>query len=144
MQLKIILHKFAFLLTEVGVRDLTDIIITQLPGLHVSSEKKQKEILFMGVSNKYCSICYVASNRGVEAATHKCYKNWDHSSSGMEADIIVRGFNFSEEMHKLQYTSFVGDGDSSVYARIRERVSYGKNVKQAAYAVPDASAKPCT
>ncbi|GLV46107.1 hypothetical protein CBL_10767 [Carabus blaptoides fortunei] len=64
--------------------------------------KETKKILFMGVRKKYCSICYVASNLGVEAATPKCYKNWDHSSSGMDADIIVQGFNSSEEMHKLQ------------------------------------------
>lgn len=46
----------------------------------------------------------------------------------MEQDIIVEGFCQSVEMHGLKYKYFVGDGDSSVYARIMEKVPYGRTV----------------
>lgn len=46
----------------------------------------------------------------------------------MEADIVVEGFKKSEEMHGLQYLSFIGDGDSSVYANLRKNVSYGQKI----------------
>lgn len=48
----------------------------------------------------------------------------------MEADIIVEGFQKSMEMHGLKYTKLIADGDSSVFARIRERVDYGKDVEK--------------
>lgn len=48
----------------------------------------------------------------------------------MEAEILVEGFQKSEEMHGVQYLSFVGDGDSSVFAQLKEKVSYGQNIKK--------------
>ncbi len=41
--------------------------------------------------------------------------NWVGSSSSMETDIIVQGFNETESKYGLRYTKFVWDGDSSVY-----------------------------
>lgn len=46
----------------------------------------------------------------------------------MEQDIIVEGFRQSLEQHGLMYKYYIGDGDSSVYARIVEKVSYGRDV----------------
>ena len=46
----------------------------------------------------------------------------------MEADIIVDGFNKSEVMHNLKFLSFIGDGDSSVHAKIISNVKYGKDI----------------
>lgn len=46
----------------------------------------------------------------------------------MEQDIIVEGFRQSLEQHGLIYKYYIGDGDSSVYARIVEKVSYGRDV----------------
>lgn len=48
----------------------------------------------------------------------------------MESDIIVEGFQQSENMHNLRYLSFVGDGDSSVFANLKEKVSYGNQIKK--------------
>ena len=45
---------------------------------------------------------------------HDCYKDWDQSSSQMETDILLEGFQQAEATHGLRYTLFVGDGDSSV------------------------------
>ena len=34
-----------------------------------------KKLLFVGVRNKYCCICSVASRKGVEPRQHECFKN---------------------------------------------------------------------
>ena len=74
-----------------------------------------KKLLYMGVRNKYCSVCAQAESLGKEAPEHDCYKNWTGSSSSMESDIIVQGFQEAESKDGLRYINFVGDGDSSVY-----------------------------
>ena len=49
----------------------------------------------------------------------------------MEADIIVEGFKLSEQMHRLRYIWFIGDGDSSVYHAVVIGVpSYGRFVQK--------------
>lgn len=52
------------------------------------------------------------------------------SSSAMEADIIVEGFNPSESMHGLKFMRFIGDGYSSVFAKIKREVTYGQSVEK--------------
>lgn len=46
----------------------------------------------------------------------------------MEADIVVEGFCKSEAMYGLRYKIFIADGDSSVHAKIRQKVPYGQEV----------------
>ena len=87
-----------------------------------------KKLLFIGVRNKYCSICAIATRKGVQVPNHKCFKNWSSSSCSLESDIIVEGFNQSETMHGLRYIWMVGDGDSSVYLSVTLNVSYGLGV----------------
>lgn len=81
----------------------------------------------MGVRNKYCSSCSseVKNNKKIK---HLCFRNYKGSSTGMEQDIIVEGFRQSLEQHGLMYKYYIGDGDSSVYSRIIEKVSYGRDV----------------
>ena len=62
-----------------------------------------KSLLFIGVRNKYCSICAINTRNGKPIPTHCCYRNWSGSSCSMEADIILEGFRQSEEMHGLRY-----------------------------------------
>lgn len=88
------------------------------------------EILFIGVRNKYCSICTRAEAKEIEANNHTCYKNWTGSASSMEANILVEGFNRSIEMHGVQYRKFIGDGDSSTFARLKDEVSYGNQIRK--------------
>lgn len=88
-----------------------------------------KKILFIGVRNKYCSICALSEYKKEKSKEHICFRTWkDKPSSQMEADIIVEGFNKSIEMHRLRYTKFIADGDSSVYAKIKRLVSYRKDI----------------
>lgn len=46
----------------------------------------------------------------------------------MEADIIVEGFKQSESMHGVRYKKFIADGDSSVFAQIKSKTLYGKEI----------------
>ncbi|EZA49093.1 hypothetical protein X777_12633 [Ooceraea biroi] len=84
------------------------------------------KVLFVGVRNKYCVLCDMAEQRGVEVRKHKCYKNFDSnaSSTRMESDAIVEGFKSNLEMHGLIYKTLVADGDSSVYNSIRHNAPY--------------------
>jgi hypothetical protein len=43
----------------------------------------------------------------------------------METAIILEGFKNSVAMHNLKYTKIIGDGDSSVYKKIKESMPYG-------------------
>jgi len=89
--------------------------------------QRTKKILYLGVRNKYCMICArnKSSNENTEKE-HLCFKNWNtnHSSSGMEASIIVEGFKKSEEMYGIRYAKFIADGDSSVYKKILDARPY--------------------
>ena len=45
-----------------------------------------KKLLFIGVRNKYCSVCAVSEHCNVPTPSHQCFKNWSGSSCAMEAD----------------------------------------------------------
>ena len=89
-----------------------------------------QRLLFIGVRNKYCSICSIADRKGECVREHNCIKNWAGSSTAMESDIIVEGFNLSESMHGLRYMQFIEDGDSSVHYNIVTSVPYGRHVEK--------------
>ncbi|KAJ8969611.1 hypothetical protein NQ317_001975 [Molorchus minor] len=97
-------------------------------GVAVIIGKHSGRLLFLGVRNKYCSICARSENVGQDSPQHVCFKNWAGSSAAMEQDIIVEGFNNSLTMHEVKYSKFIADGDSSVYAKIKEKVTYGSEV----------------
>lgn len=102
---------------------------SSLSGVAVIIGKRTGKLLFLGVRNKYCSVCSSARAKDSDKP-HICYKNYNGTSTGMEQDIIIEGFNRSIEDHGVQYKYVVGDGDSSVYARIIERVTYGRFVEK--------------
>ena len=86
-----------------------------------------KELLF----NKYCSICAISNHNNSPTPSHQCFKNWNGTSCAMESDIIVEGFQLSEQMHGIRYMWFIGDGDSSVYHAVVTNVpSYGRHVQK--------------
>ena len=85
-------------------------------GVGVIIGLETRKPLYIGVRNKYCIVCSQAENSD-NIPVHDCYKNWEHPSSLMEKD-IVEGFSKAEEMYGLRYTTFIGDGDSSVHANL--------------------------
>lgn len=100
-------------------------------GVAVIIGKHTKKLLFLGVRNKYCSVCTMAENAGKEMPTHLCYKNWNRSSPAMEADIVVEGFRHAETMHGVRYMFLIGDGDSSVLTSIQQSVpEWGRYVRK--------------
>jgi len=79
-----------------------------------------RKVLFVGIRNKFCTICERAERNGLQAKIHKCYKNFDRnvSSTRMESDAIAEGFKCSIEMHGLVFRTLIADGDSNVYQSI--------------------------
>lgn len=92
--------------------------------------KRCKKILFLGVRNKYCSICAIARRNNVCVREHDCYCNWSGSSPAMEADILAEGFRNSETTQQLRYTTFIGDGDSNVFSKILESCPYARHIRK--------------
>ena len=89
-----------------------------------------KKLLFIGVRNKYCSVCAISDRNNSPRPSHQCFKNWNGSSCAMESDIIAQGFQLSEQMHGVRYLWFIGDGDSSVYHAVVTNISYGCHVQK--------------
>ena len=95
-------------------------------GVAIIIGQQTKKLLHIGVRNKYCYLCSQKSEK-----VHTCFKNWDRDSQSMESDIILEGFRECEEKHGVRYMRVVGDGDSSVFARIREEISiWGRFVQK--------------
>lgn len=61
---------------------------------------------------------------------HICFRKWKGSSSAMEADVSAEGFNKSVEMHGLRFNFFIGDGDSSTFAKLKTNVAYGASIQK--------------
>lgn len=95
-----------------------------LSGAAVIIGRKFGEVLFMAVKNKYCVICARAHNKNTVPKDHICYKNYEGSSSGMEAEIICDGFRHSIEMYNIIYGRLIADGDSATYAKILAQNPY--------------------
>ena len=55
--------------------------------------KETNKLLYLGIRNKFCSICAIAKSNGLTPKKHACNKNWSDSSSAMEVDILITGFN---------------------------------------------------
>ena len=96
-------------------------------GVGIIIGKNTGKLLYIGVKNKYCTAC----TQGVPKEKHLCYKNWSESSSEMETEIILEGFLAAESTHGVRYTSFIGDGDSSVYPTLLSRVPvWGRDIRK--------------
>lgn len=89
---------------------------------------RTKKVLYIGIRNKYCSVCHKADVIQKVPEEHICYKNWSGTSTAMEADIIVQGFKQSLQSNNLIYSHLIGDGDSSVMKKINLAKPYGNDV----------------
>jgi len=98
-------------------------------GVGIIIGKETGKILFMGVRNKYCAVCSKVTD-GNPPPKHDCYLNWSTSSSAMEADIILEGFEKAYDQHGLRYMEYIGDGDSSVQPKLVEKLPWGFAIKK--------------
>lgn len=101
-----------------------------LSGVGAITGHRIGKVLFVGIRNKYCTVCDMAQRKGNKPKDHKCYKNFDRnaSSTSMESDAIAKGFKSSLEMHGLIYRTVVVDGDSSVYQTTLNNAPYRKQM----------------
>ena len=56
------------------------------------------------------------------------FQELENSSSEMETDIILEGFRTCEQQHGVRYTSFIGDGDSSIYPTLISSIPWGYTI----------------
>ena len=85
-------------------------------GVGIIVGQETGKLLHIGVRNRFCTAC------ALNIPQHSCFKNWSASSSEMETDIMVEGFAAAEKLHGVRYTTFIGDGDSSVYPALTQRI----------------------
>ena len=95
-------------------------------GVGVLIGVRTKKLLSLEVRNKFCWIDYMAGLKGVQPKVHRCFKNWSSlkSSSSMETDCILTGFQNSLETHGLIYKTFIADGDCSTYNALIKKSPY--------------------
>jgi hypothetical protein len=84
--------------------------------------KNTGKILYIGVKNKYCSVCALQKE---DSTPHTCHKNYNGTSTAMESEILVEGFLKSVSVHNLKYKYLVADGDSSTFKKILDAKPYG-------------------
>ena len=88
--------------------------------------------------SKKCALCTSWEGRKGTAAyeefinvirdSHECSINHDGSAGSMEAKGVVECFTTSVEKHNLQYTEYLGDGDSKSYKEVCDADPYGKPI----------------
>lgn len=98
-------------------------------GMAVIIGEKTGKVLFASVRQRVCLIHSKYERKGLPVPPHTCSKNWDLPSTAMESDVIREGFQNSISEHGLVYNQFVGDGDSSVHAKV-QHVYPGITVKK--------------
>lgn len=89
------------------------------------------EILDYEVKSLICHKCQARENMDKDTEEFKAWKaghtncriNHSTSSEDMEASAAVEMFGRSKENYGLKYTTFVGDGDSSCFGRVREAMA---------------------
>ncbi|CAF1415536.1 unnamed protein product [Adineta steineri] len=60
--------------------------------------------------------------------SHQCEKNYDKSSGGMESSAVLSMFNRSTSKYGVDYTSYVGDGDSKAFNALSKAAPYPGSV----------------
>lgn len=88
---------------------------------------KTKKVLFLGVKNRFCYMC-AKHNGSSQIPDHTCAKNYSGPPTAMEWMLIVEGIRELYEVHGVWCKFLIGDGDSSVYQKIRERTPRGSEV----------------
>ena len=87
------------------------------------------------VMSKVCKSCQHWSERKAHPAyqnwlaNHSCQINHAKSSGAMEGVGAIQIFQRSQEKHQLQYTEYVGDGDSSSFIEVEKAKPYGDDVE---------------
>lgn len=84
-------------------------------GVAVIIGAKTRKVLYVGTKVRTCFIC---DKQTSNQRNHTCYKNFNGPATAMESAIILEGFEKSMQDYGLIYWKFIGDGDSSVHAKV--------------------------
>lgn len=80
------------------------------------------KVLDIEVLSKYCLGC----NKNTE--NHKCNRNYEGFSGGMESTGVLNIFHRSEATRGIRYSKYLGDGDSKAFMKVQEAKPYGDNL----------------
>ena len=97
---------------------------SSLNGIVTVISKDAGKCIDFHVLSKKCSGC--ASWEGKEgtpeyerfSVDHDCLINYQGSAGSMESAGVVKCFKQSEQLYKVRYTNYIGDGDSKSYAEV--------------------------
>lgn len=93
-----------------------------------------KRVIDFEVAQTYCQTCKLAANNERDPPEHHCPINFAGSAPQMEPELVTRIFQRSCRFNGAIYSSFVGDGDSSVQSALRRALVYidlpGVNIRK--------------
>ncbi|XP_018338797.1 PREDICTED: uncharacterized protein LOC108746486 [Trachymyrmex septentrionalis] len=93
------------------------------------------KVIDLLVKSSYCQICtyYKNDKDNPEYLEHKedghCAVNHSGSSGKMEVDAVVEMFLRSEQLHRVRYSNYIGDGDAKTFKAILDIEPYGHEFK---------------
>ena len=109
---------------------------SSLNGIVTCTAQESRKCIDYEVLTKYCTACKRWEGRDKSSsqyeewkAGHECPINHRGSSSAMETAGALRIFKRSENMNNLQYTYYLGDGDSSAFGTVRQAFPYGQDIE---------------
>ncbi|XP_076088961.1 uncharacterized protein LOC143059360 [Mytilus galloprovincialis] len=74
------------------------------------------------VRSKDCRVSSRAESRNESPREHACYRNWEGSSKGMEADMVIEMVK-DVQSKGCTVDALVGDEDSTTIGRVRANIS---------------------
>ena len=108
-----------------------------LNGFVSAIERVTDKVIDVEVMTKSCRSCTQWSSKQNEPGyekwkvNHICPINHESSSSSMESEGALKIFHRSLEKYHIRYVNYIGDGDSSAFAKVAESNPYpGKSVNK--------------
>ena len=101
-----------------------------LNGFISAIERVTDKVIDVEVMTKTCRACTIWNSKKNDAgyakwkANHECPINHAGSSSSMESEGAVQMFMRSVEKYNVRYINYIGDGDSSAFAKVIESNPY--------------------
>ena len=106
-------------------------VVTVLSNL---GQNESNKVIDTEVLSTFCHTCLQTNNDNIKLSTikkgHTCAKNHDGSAGSMEVAGAVKIFGRSKDQYGLQYTEYLGDGDSKAYATVASSNIYSKPISK--------------
>lgn len=103
---------------------------TSLHGVVSATSVDTGKVVDVQILTKYCHKCEKLKDEKVKLNIHKCSgecsTNYQGVSGGMESEGVLSIFHRSQEKYNVQYTRYLGDGDTKAYKKVVESKPYGE------------------